>query len=377
MSRELWVYGPGTLWVSEDHVIALADLLGVLTARLSAIQHGVARIAPNGVNPLTEGISSAPPLPLAPIVGALAQALDDAQWLRNSLVSYTESFGEQERARILTFDVPRDHLLALLASALPGDEVTTAWSSGGMREVASVALQGATVGGIEVAKVVSSGAALPMARATTVAERVGRIPAGETPIRVERYVGGDGVAETDVYLAGTQRWSVGVSDDPFDMESNIALIAGVSAASLVAVERALHHSGVKPGDRVNFVGHSQGGLVATRMAESGRYATASLLTVGAPLGTAPVRGDYPALALTHSDDVVPDLGGAQEPSRITRVERHSGAGFGDVGQAHSRERYVATAEAADASPARAHFPRWDAAGSTATPEFYVAKRVSD
>jgi len=82
-------------------------------------------------------------------------------------------------------------------------------------------------------------------RGTNIADRVGRIPDGETPIRIERYVSALGHTETDVYLAGTQEWSVGTSAEPFDMESNLALVAGVSAASMVAVEAAMRKSGGK------------------------------------------------------------------------------------------------------------------------------------
>ena len=167
---------------------------------------------------------------------------------------------------------------------------------------------------------------------------------------------------------------MGTTVEPFDMESNLALVAGVSAASMVAVEAAMRKAGVKPGDRVSFVGHSQGGLLAARLAESGRYATSSLLTVGAPLGTVAPSGNYPALAISHRDDLVPELGGASKPTRITHVETHSGANAFDLAGAHAREAYFDTAARLDASPARENFPRWESAGE-GNSQVFSAKRV--
>ncbi len=159
------------------------------------------------------------------------------------------------------------------------------------------------------------------------------------------------------------------------MESNIALIAGATAASLVAVEAALKASGVRPGDKVTFVGHSQGGLIAARLAESGRYQTTGLLTVGAPLGGAPIRGDYPAVAITHRDDVVPELGGHAELSRAVGVSTRSGAVPGDVGRAHSLDAYIATAKALDNSSAKERVGELPTSTGTTRPTFFRAQRI--
>ena len=38
---------------------------------------------------------------------------------------------------------------------------------------------------------------------------------------------GEGQPHSEVYIAGTNDWGVGSSPDPFDMQSNIALVAGL------------------------------------------------------------------------------------------------------------------------------------------------------
>ena len=112
----------------------------------------------------------------------------------------------------------------------------------------------------------------------------------------------------------------------------------------------MRKAGVRQGDRVLFVGHSQGGAVAATLAQSGRYDTAGLITVGAPTATIASTDGHPALIIEHRDDVVPHLAGTRIDNSATIVTTHSGAAWGELGDAHSRERYLITAERIDASP---------------------------
>jgi hypothetical protein len=185
--------------------------------------------------------------------------------------------------------------------------------------------------------------------AVSMADRIARIPPSDTPIRVETYRLEDGSTHAEVFIAGTAQWGVGAGGSPFDAGSNLALVAGVSAASVLAVTQAMRHQGVKPGDSVSFVGHSQGGAVALTLAESGVYSTRSVVTVGSPTGTLPVRGNYPAVVIEHSNDVVPGLGGARLTTQATVVQRDSGHGLGDIHGAHSLQSYRATAKLIDRS----------------------------
>lgn len=187
--------------------------------------------------------------------------------------------------------------------------------------------------------------------AQSMAERISRIPDTATPIRIERFELPGGETHTDVYIAGTDDWSVGAGSSPFDMESNLALVAGVGAASVAATSQAMRLAGVKPGDSVSFFGHSQGGAVAVTLAESGVYATRGVVTVGSPTGTLPVRGSYPALTIEHTNDVVPALGGHRLPTNATVVRVDSGHHPGDFLGAHSRHSYRDTAARIDSSVA--------------------------
>jgi len=359
MSNGLVVTTAGMLWVSEDEILALATSLKDVQAELVRVNQRVAAIQVSERDPFTEALRSIPAVSLGPIVGLLERLLQDAEALGLAVRHYAEATADQERWRIATWEVPRERLLSLMTVVLGRGDLSSAVQAGDISPAAKVLLGNPGPHAVAVESVGPGPQSVN--RATSLSERVGRIPDGENPIRIERYQTPSGSWESDVYIAGTQHWGLGSSAEPFDMESNLALVAGVSAASLVAVQAAMKKAGVRATDRVHYVGHSQGGLLASRVAESGRYLTGSVLTVGAPLGTAPASGSYPALAIVHTDDLVPGVAGAQEPTGRTLIETHSGSSPLDVAGAHSREGYAHTAERMDASPARDSFPRWDAA----------------
>lgn len=149
---------------------------------------------------------------------------------------------------------------------------------------------------------------------TDVSDLIDRIPTSSAQVRVESY---PTPTSTNwiVYIAGTRSPKLSGAE-PFDMRSNLAEVGGAPAASQAAVEQAMTEAGVRPGDRVVLVGHSQGGMVAARIAESGRYRVVECVTAGAPLGT--VSSTVPTLAIEHRQDVVPALAGVTE-SHAARV----------------------------------------------------------
>ena len=196
---------------------------------------------------------------------------------------------------------------------------------------------------------VSVGGAISPAQ--SMAERIARIPDTKNPIRIETYRLPNGETHAEVFIAGTHDWGVGSGETPFDLESNLRLVAGHTALSVIATTQALRHAGVKEGDSVTFIGHSQGGAVATTLAESGLYKTAGLVTAGAPTGTLPVRGDYPAVVIEHTNDIVPGLGGGRLTTQATVVTRDSGHSRLDVVGAHSTDSYTHTATLIDQSAA--------------------------
>lgn len=359
MSNGLVVTTAGMLWVSEDEILALATSLKNVQADIRRLSERVAAIQVSERDPFTEALRSVPAVSLGPIAGSLERLLQDAEALGLAVRHYAEATADQERWRIASWEVPREQLLSLMTVVLGRGDLSSVVLTRDISPAAKVLLGKTGPHSVVVQSVSPGGQAVD--RATSLSERVERIPDGESPIRIERYQTSSGSWESDVYIAGTQHWGLGSSAEPFDMESNLALVAGVSAASLVAVQAAMKKAGVRATDRVHYVGHSQGGLLASRLAQSGRYLTGSVLTVGAPLGTAPADGSYPALAIAHTDDLVPGVAGAQEPTGRTLIETHSGSSPLDVAGAHSREGYAHTAERVDASPARESFPQWDPA----------------
>ena len=278
-------------------------------------------------------------------VGAADDLLEWLRWMSRALDTYTQQVAENERRRVAIVEKPRDEALSALSrygagqltphrAGIPG---AAAVALGDYSPQASVTL-------------VEKNSGVPIAM--TMAERVARIPETENPIRIDTYSLPDGTRHVEVFIAGTSQFDRNPSASSFDMSSNLALVAGVTSASMVATQKAMASAGVTPSDRVLFIGHSQGGAVATRLAESGRYTTVGLLTVGAPTASAPVKGSYPALVIEHRDDVVPSLAGAREPTNAYVVSARSDALPGDVIGAHRRESYQLTAQRIDQSPAQ-------------------------
>lgn len=365
----LWIVGPETLWVAEDNLLALQDYVVGLSTRCAQIADALWRLP----HPEGELWASLDWGVVHRLRVELEGCADQARIIAKALGDYAAECARQERARVAYFEAPRDAVVATIVVTLGGtqpSELSGRWTV----PDAAATLLGADYQPGRVVVEKFRGVVEPVPQATTLAERIRRIPGPENPIRIERYQGGGGVVDTEIFIAGTSEWSMGTTANPFDLEGNLALVAGIPASSYVAVEMALRRSGVRPGDRVRFIGHSQGGLIAARMAESGRYTTTGLLTAGAPLGAMSVQGDYPAVSLTHTDDVVPELGGASAPTRAVGIESHSGAITGDFAGAHSLEAYESTAATADVSPVRDRFGSWAGGGESARPEFFRASR---
>lgn len=191
----------------------------------------------------------------------------------------------------------------------------------------------------------------PVAPPDSLADRVARIPDASTPIVIERYALPDGSVHVEVYIAGTDAHAPMGGEQPWDMASNVAIIAGVEASSVQAVRAALAAEGVTSDTSVVFTGYSQGGAIATVLAESGDYRTTGLVTVGAPSGAMPVRGDYPAIVIEHRDDLVPTLSGIRRETTAVVVRGDaitSGEHPEGFVPAHDLDRYLRTAAEADA-----------------------------
>lgn len=176
-------------------------------------------------------------------------------------------------------------------------------------------------------------------------------------VRIDRITGADGEVSWVVHVPGTQEWDGDGRGSPMDLAGNLALVGGRDTAVATGVATALVAAGVRRGDPVAVVGHSQGGMTALDLAgDPGvrRVATIThVVTAGSPLaGRTPPPG-VQVLALEHRDDLVPRLDGRDHPDRRDRVTvvapAPDGPWRGDAVPAHSSSAYVVTAARVDAS----------------------------
>jgi hypothetical protein len=200
---------------------------------------------------------------------------------------------------------------------------------------------------------VSSSTASTASPALTFAERAGRIPTGEAQVRVDRHWSVGEPDRFEVYIGGTRDFSVVRNDEPWDMTSNVTAIAGQQSGSLRAVQQAMTAAGVTSESPVVFSGYSQGGLIAAELAASGHYNAEGLFTLGAPAARVPVPASVPWLAVEHTDDLVPALGGTWSVSDPVLARRELFAGVpvdtSVAFPAHQLDAYRQTAALVDAS----------------------------
>ena len=105
-----------------------------------------------------------------------------------------------------------------------------------------------------------------------------------------------------VEIRGLKMDSVGSNDGASTFE---AFTRSGSPLEL-AVRRAMDEAGIRPGDRVLLVGHSQGGIVASRVAMSDPRVT-DVVTMGSPTDHLPIPARIPSLHLVNDADIVPTL----------------------------------------------------------------------
>ena len=211
----------------------------------------------------------------------------------------------------------------------------------------SAALAASAGSGSTVPTSVERLSAVPVGAPRDVADALSRIPTdadGGAQVRIEEF------GETHVvYIGGTVDGSLGASAQPWDMSSNLAALGGDAGASEDAVRRAMADAGIRQGDPVILVGHSQGGLVAMRVAQSPDVTAQAVITAGAPIHAMSVPDGIPVIAVEHTDDLVPALGGPVTHAQpgLTYV-RGAGAEAVPIDDptllpAHRLESYVETA----------------------------------
>ena len=172
-------------------------------------------------------------------------------------------------------------------------------------------LYGQGLGGTEVASPYADQAPGDLAEAM---DRLDTVGAQTDQFRIERV--GDSY---NVYLPGTK-----ALDAPWDesgvvqnMGTNFAAVAGSDNAYAAAIFEALEEAGVPHDAPINLMGHSQGGIVAMRVAEtmstsqqeSLRYDVRSVVTAGSPVHHIELPESVQALSLVNEYDITPRLDG--------------------------------------------------------------------
>lgn len=186
-----------------------------------------------------------------------------------------------------------------------------------------------------------------------IADRIERVPEGDAQVRIDRFEQPGAPDRFEVYIGGTIDFSPIATNEPWDMTSNVRGVAGLPAGSIDAVRAAMEDAGITPDTPVVFTGYSQGGLVAARLAASGDYTAAGLVTVGAPAGHVLLPDGMPAIIIEHTDDIVPATGGLQINRAAVVIERELFAGVQVPSDfavpAHQLAEYRDTARLVDAA----------------------------
>ncbi|OIQ79453.1 NAD-specific glutamate dehydrogenase [mine drainage metagenome] len=187
--------------------------------------------------------------------------------------------------------------------------------------------------------------------------------AGPGSVIVQRVDHADGGRGWVVAIPGTQSMSLGAGSNPFDNRTNLAAMAGVADDSSALVAGALRSAGARAGEAVLLAGHSQGGMVAARLAGdpafAATYRVRSVLTMGSPIGAMAVPATTQALAMENLSDSVPSIDGTPNPDapNVTTVKRDLSASSdprdvaaaGSLFGSHDLSVYLGTAAKADAS----------------------------
>ena len=182
-----------------------------------------------------------------------------------------------------------------------------------------------------------------------------------------------------IYLPGTK-----VFDGPLDpgsggpdaleesdlvqnLGTNFAGIAGTTNAYEQSILQAMEKAGIPPGAPVNFVGHSQGGIVAARMAQkltdpdSGyrQYDVTSVVTAGSPVDAIDLPESIRELSLVNEYDIVPRLDGegyddhSNHTTIVTEVQSETVTGNHSLENVYQpmAQDLVAASQSADGDPA--------------------------
>ncbi len=157
---------------------------------------------------------------------------------------------------------------------------------------------------------------------------------GEIDVRI--LTGPGGARRAIVDITGTKSWDPLPTSDVTSLTTNGRALAGEPTAYEGGVLAAMRAAGVRRGDDVMLVGHSEGGMVAVNAARHalarGEFTVTHVVTAGSPVGR--TAGSLPAqvrlLALENTQDVVPHLDGVANPDRVNVTTASGRRGDGTV-----------------------------------------------
>ncbi|MDU0968092.1 MAG: hypothetical protein E7A79_03220 [Actinomycetaceae bacterium] len=119
-----------------------------------------------------------------------------------------------------------------------------------------------------------------------------------------------------VVVPGTEEWSMGEAN-AFDMDTNLRVSGALPTAQEAAVAEAMKQMQIPANEPVEFVGHSQGAMVVSRLVSdpllTRRYNVTSALAVGGATAGVTPRGNVKMLAVENTNDIVPQLDGVSRP----------------------------------------------------------------
>jgi len=245
-------------------------------------------------------------------------------------------------AGVAAFLAPSPLTVSALRHSVTGLSSTIA----GVAAIAGSALRtsGAAPASLSVRSVSRTDCLLPGSFGAAVA----RIPTADphaAQVRVEKTP-----SAAFVYIGGTVTSSLSGGSEPWDMTSNIAAMVGQASDSERGARAALTAAGVTNADRIVVVGHSQGGLVAQRLASDPQLRVSDVVLVGSPQTPGSVAPGVHVVALEHRNDPIPALGGmAPEGRADVTVATTPPITPGDPLAAHHASVYRDLAAEADAS----------------------------
>ncbi len=187
------------------------------------------------------------------------------------------------------------------------------------------------------------------------ADRIPDPVPGTPQMRVEEYRAPDGRRRFVAYLGGMVTLDPGTGREDCGPASAAAALATEGGSAVHAAETALREAGATAGDEVYVVGYSMGGILARSVGDAPGLHVTHELTFGSPVGQLPIRQGIDGVAVEHTDDPVPSLGGVRPSDGdagddvVVRAPAFAPTARAGVLYAHDLGTYRATASEMDAS----------------------------